>query len=124
MVSIKATAQTSRTQLESSTSAKAVYALMQNLHARKQQLGTLATTPGLAQYAKDQNDDQAYNPVTEYTAVIAALDAVVANVESTLPLATILTGFDANKDFTYQSFGPAATATLRGLLDTLIASID
>lgn len=96
-----------------------ILALRQNLVNDKAFLQSKSSVNGIVQYAKDQYDDQTYDVTAEYTAAVAALDAVIANIDATFPWSTFQTDFD-----TYQQFTPAQTATLRGLLDTLDAAIE
>jgi len=49
-------------------SANAVIQIMSNMKSFIEELSTASSTPGMAQYAKDQSDDQGYDVVAEFLA--------------------------------------------------------
>jgi len=83
-------------------------------------------TPGIAQYARDQLNNQAFDVVTEFASheaeVVACRDWIVANFPSTGGYLQILS-FDVNGRYVYRTLTTAQTAGLRTQLDLLIATV-
>lgn len=73
-------------------------------------------------YAREQEDASTYAPATEYNAMKAAANAVLANIATAIPANSSHTV--ANGLIVEPTFSSAQTATLRGLLDTLTATLD
>ena len=78
--------------------------------------------PVLQAYARAQEDSTTYNPATEYTVMRTAANAVTAHIATALPANSAHTV--SNGRVVEPSFTIAQTATLRGLLDALIATLD
>lgn len=76
----------------------------------------------LQAYARAQEDSSAYNPATEYAAMRTAANAILAHIASALPAnsAHTISGGRVNEP----AFTTTQTAILRGLLDTLIGTLD
>lgn len=75
----------------------------------------------IADYAKAQEADPTYNPAAEYNAMKAAAQAVTSHIATAIPANsahTVVNGRTVEPSFT-----SAQTATLRGLLDTLVGTI-
>lgn len=53
--------------------------------SQKARLQSLASTPGLALYAQDQENDPGYDVVAEYQALIAAIDTLIAEMVAVIP---------------------------------------
>lgn len=106
--------------------ANSIIDLWERLKTSKAQLQSLASTPGLADYAQDQYGNESLNISTEFTAVINAIDGVTGNIESTFPKDAsnwlLAASFGASA-LTYRQFTPAQTSTLQGLLQTLADTI-
>jgi glycine/serine hydroxymethyltransferase len=51
----------------------------------RDRLQEVAATPGIVQYARDQESDQAYDVVGEFNALVAAIDAFIAGVIAAIP---------------------------------------
>lgn len=75
----------------------------------------------LATYAQQQEESPTYNPGTEYTAMRNAAVAVANHIAGALPANSAHTV--TNYRVIEPTFSTAQTATLRGLLDTLIGTI-
>lgn len=73
-------------------------------------------------YAREQEDSATYAPGTEYTTMKNAANAVLTHVAGAIPGNSAHTV--ANGVVVEPTFSVAQTATLRGLLDTLTATID
>lgn len=98
-----------------------VIAIASNMAVYKNRFTTITAVPGIAQYARDQEDDQTYNTATEFTAMIGFLDAAIATVQAT-NVNALLSGWGAD-GVIYNTFTPAQTATLRGNLQSISAAI-
>lgn len=105
--------------------------LVNHLFQIRQGLTRAQTTPGMAQYAKDQFNDLAYDVVAEFASMMAEIDLTTAFLEANYP-----TGPDGHlQTRTFVGDGSGATvsavitsaAALSALitrLDALIATID
>jgi len=86
-----------------------------------------ASLSGIAQYARDQEDDQNYDVVGAFTAMTAAIDAYIAELVNVLPTANgFIQARTLNPDgtITVRQIPPAALTTLVSLLNAIVASID
>ena len=93
-----------------------------SLQARRADMTARAATPGLAAYAKDQENDQSYDVVAEFNvmraAIVATEDWIVINMPATIAVSS------STSDIVLADFSPGAMAGLRTQLDALIAAID
>lgn len=102
---------------------RAVYTF---LVGTKTKLATLASTPGLADYAAIQENDPAYNVAAEYTALIASIDATTVWVDNSAPAtasvalpSTWISGPLLSTVFTSQQIAPLVTL-LRALASQVV----
>ncbi len=115
------------TQFQLDTNADVILVTFHDLRRRKDELISIRSIPGIAQYAKDQEDDPAYDVVVEFDALIAAVEAVMSSIKTTFP--TDVDGyllekqFNAQGTYDFQQFTGAQLATLRGLLDAVNAQV-
>ncbi len=58
---------------------------LSTLIAMSVQLDIVRSTPGIAQYARDQEGDPAYDVAAEFIAVLALLDTLTTNIISAVP---------------------------------------
>lgn len=92
----------------------------------------IASLPGIADYAKDQVADQTLDIAAEFNAMRSAVQSVISNIESTFPSHTdggtdYVLGWTWNPNgsgLSMRQFTPAMTATLKGLIDAVDATID
>lgn len=100
--------------------------IWEHLASVKTRLQTLGAINGIAAYAQGQFADENLNLATEFNAVIAAIDAVRAHVQSVFPASEgwLLARSFGSGVFTERKFSPAQTATLQTLLATLAATIN
>ena len=117
------------TVLASDTAANEILAIRDRMLATKTRLQGYASVSGIAAYAQAQEDDVNYNVATEFTALIAAMDAVVSSIETTFPTdnptAWLLEKeFDPGVGFTYRVFSAAALSPLRTLVQAVDAAIE
>jgi len=58
---------------------------LSTLISYRQRFASIAATPNLAQYAKAQENDPAYDIGAEFTAMIATLDTVITTIQAAFP---------------------------------------
>jgi len=101
------------------------YAAM--LARSKEEMGLLAATPGLATYAQTQENNGSLNITTEYTTMVAQIDAAVAWIVANFPQdgSGFKLAFTMANDGTlvYRTFSTATLAGFRTTLDSLISTI-
>jgi hypothetical protein len=104
-----------------------IFQLIDNTAAVISMLQEDASVPGIAAYAQQQFNDPAYNVGAEFTAMVNALQAVVAWVVNNFPKDA--NGFllshtiNANGSRTPRVFTPAQTAGLTTALNNAIVTI-
>jgi hypothetical protein len=91
------------------------------------QMDAAAAVPGMEQYAKDQEGDQAYNVAADYTAMRTAVLAIRDWIYTNMPrsgnfVATQQLAQDGT--LTDAIYTPAQTAGLRTLIDNFKATVD
>ena len=114
--------------LAGSVSANAVIQIMNNLKSSIEVWDTVSSLSGIVQYARDQEDDQGYDVVVEFTAM--RVEAVAANdwVKDNFPLSA--GGFlekdtiETDWSITVRQFTPAQTVGLQVILLDLINAIN
>ena len=97
-----------------------------NLQQERTALVTAAATPGLAQFAKDQKNNQTLDVVAEFNGVIAMLDGINSWLTTNFPKDA--SGFLLAKSFSGNTiidrlFAPAQTSGFQVQLANLIATI-
>ncbi len=105
--------------------------LRDTLSNGRRALNTAKATPGMADYAKEQFNDPAYDITTEFTAMMLEIDSLLAWLETNFPqdisgLLLIWTFVgDGSGDVVSDTITDGASlAALISKLDTLIAAID
>jgi len=95
------------------------------LERAKDQFDTLKTTAGLAQYAKDQESDQAYDVVTEFNSLITTIQAAITWLDNNVSTNVTAKLPENWRDGTLISntFTPVQTAGLRTALNAVSAEI-
>lgn len=89
-------------------------------------IAALASTPGLADYARNESSNESYDVAAEYTTMLAAIDGSMAWVTTNFPKdgsGYLLARQFSGNTIVDRSFNTAATAGLRTLLDSLTATI-
>lgn len=91
----------------------------------KNQLNALASTPGLVDYAKVQEDDPAYDVVAEFSALLGAVANAMTWMETNVPLTVTLKPLAEWTDTTViaTTFTPAQTAAFRTHLSAVVNAI-
>ena len=126
-VSIKNYCESRSTQFQSDTNSDVVLATFHDLRRWNDELNAIKAIAGIAQYAKDQEDDQTYNVVAEFNALQAAVVAVMDNIQSTFPVDVdgylLEKQWNAQGTYDFRQFTGAQLSTLRGLLDAVVAQV-
>ena len=123
----KSAAEASAADFSSSTASDRVLQCYQSLRQIRDELVSVKSIPGIVAYAQDQEADATYDVAAEFTALIAALDSVFAEIESTFP--TTGAGYleerklTAQGTYEYRTFSPGALSTLRGLLGNVASAV-
>ena len=108
-------------------SANAVIQIMTNLKSSIEVWDSVSSLSGIAQYAKDQEDDQAYNVVAEFTTMrteaVAARDWVITNFPKSTGNFIEKDTLELDGAITVRQFTPAQTTGLQTALADLIAAI-
>lgn len=109
------------TRLQSNITALDAVEIVASINRALTVLDAAAALPGMADYAKTQFDDPAYDVVSEYNAMHAALVAVRNWLATNIPAngITISNGVQVGA-----VYAPAATAPLRTLVIAAQATID
>lgn len=125
-VQLKINLQSQKAQLASSG---ADYQFLQDIYLTltraNNQFNTLKTTPGLAAYAKDQENDPAYDVVAEFTAMQNAIGACTAWMDANVPT-SVTAKSPANWDggvIISNTFTAGQTAGLQAALQGVIDAI-
>lgn len=109
------------------TDSSVIIATADNMKSFRDRLNDFKSVPGILQYAKDQEDDQTYDIAAEFNAVIAACDAVITEIVSTLPKDAsdwlLVRRINADGSLAYRDFSAAALSTLKSLVDAVDAAI-
>lgn len=114
--------------LGSSTGASSILEFALLLAEQRALLDSHAATPGLGAYAQQQINDDEFDIVAAYSAMVAQIDATVTWIVSNFPKDAngyLLERQLASDGRTVErTFNSAALAGLRAQLDALIATID
>lgn len=98
----------------------------QTLKRANDQFTTLRSTPGLADYAKAQEDDPTYDVAAEFVAMQNTIASTLTWMEANVPLSVTLRPMSEWNDsgsLVATSFTPAQTAQLRTYLNEVVASV-
>lgn len=105
-----------------------ILGVYQGLRQDRAALVAASATPGLAQYAKDQKNNQTLDVVAEFNGMVGAIDQVTAWIDSNFPKDTttqaLLERTLGTEGPIERTFTTAQTAGLRTQLDSLIATIN
>ena len=106
-----------------------IWSLDSLLFSARAQFAAAASTPGIAAYAQAQVNDPTLDVAADFTAMVNAIDATRAWVNTNFPVDANGYVLDRTRnfgtaDFTQRTFSTAALATYRTMLDALIATID
>ncbi len=115
--------------LAGTASATEILTFMTNLADIRTSMDLMAAVPGLSAFAQTQYNNPGLDIVSQYNAMIAAIDAARIWMRDNFPrAATTLEALertiDANGRTVARVFTAPSVAPLASLLDTVIASID
>lgn len=103
---------------------KGIYVTLSNAY---NQLDTLKEIPGLADYAKQQEDDPNYDVVVEFNNLITQIQSAMGwindHVPSTVSLKTPADWGGPNETVIVDTFTPTQTSDLRTALESVIQAI-
>lgn len=115
------------TQLQSATGADVVLAIMSDLRSYRLEFLSISAIPGIAAHARDLENDQNYDVVAEFQAMVTAIAAAVTEIINTFPKDAsgfwLATQVAADGGFQYRTFSPANLAQLRTRITAVIASV-
>jgi hypothetical protein len=121
--------QTKRAAFAAGTDAQTVLACYFDSLRFRSAITAIGSTPGLVAFAQAQENDGGYDVVTEVNAMIAAVDAVTAEIASLYPEDG--SGYLLDRQFSvdgsaieYRAFTAPQLATLTSLADAVIAEIE
>lgn len=127
MIGIKVQSQARSAALSNGATAHVVIAIRSEMIRAIDRLNELKTTPGLVAYAKEQKNDVLLDVVTEFNAVIAAMQAVVSEIETTFPVdgnGYLLREKWSATDTSPRQFTSGNVANLKTQLDGVVAMIE
>ena len=113
--------------MSGSKSGEQLLTYLEGLREAKALFDQWKTAPGLAQYAKDQFDDQAFDIVAEFNTMLAALQDVLDDIVTTFPASG---GYiqreqlDAQGNITDRSFTSGQLTAMRVKIQAFIDTID
>ncbi len=127
-IRVKAFATQARNALLAGTvSANAIIQIMSNLKSTVEVWDSVSSVPGIAQYARDQEDDQTYDVVAEFTAMraeaVASRDWIITNFPTSAGGFIEKDTLEADGAITVRQFTTAQTTGLQTALADLIAAI-
>jgi len=102
---------------------KAVYL---TLNRARDQFNDLKTTPGLSQYARDQENSQAYDVGAEFNSMVASIDAALTWIDANVPTNVTVKppGQWGNETMISNTFTAGQTAGLRTALQAVVVEIE
>ena len=108
--------------LGSDISAETLPVWLVNLQRFRTRLNDVRSVTGIAQYAKDQEDDQAYDVAAEFNSLISLVDAAITEIQATNTNALIST-WSVSSGLIWNTFTPAQTAALKADIDAIVAQV-
>lgn len=104
-----------------------IHGIYMTVKRAKDSIDAKKTVPGLADYAQAQEDDPAYNVVTEAQAMLATCQAVLNWMDANVPVTNItlkpVSTWSDDGIIISNTFTPAQTASLRTALQTIVDAI-
>ena len=102
-----------------------LHGIYMTLKQADDQFTSLKSTPGLVQFAKDQESDQTYDVASEFTTMQASIAAAMAWMQSNVPTSVTAKSPDQWSDSSLISntFTPAQTTGLQLALQSVIDEI-
>ncbi len=110
----------------SGADSETILGVLAGLSASRAQLDILGQTPGLAQYARDQEGDQNYDAGAEFTSFMALVQTAGVAMAQAIPKSAgylLANTLDADGFRVPRTFTPAELATVISALDDIVAFI-
>ena len=108
--------------------AEMVRSVLRDLRSFKERFTQLAAVPGIVAWAKAQEDDPAYDVVSEFNAMLAAIDASIVQIVGQVPedASCYMQMYTLNADGseTPRTFPGGALGGIRGTFDAIAATVD
>ncbi len=127
MTRVKTEANRASTALAGVVAAQDIIGWGYSLKAKRDAMAGWAGVPGIIQYAKDQNNDQAYDVVAEYNSVSSQIDGIETWIQANMPADgddyLLVYKFGAS-GLTGRTFTTGQTAPLLALMQALDSSIE
>lgn len=124
---LKASAQQARTAaVTANVAGPRILDLWSLLKGERAELVRVAAIPGLAQFARDQKNNQTLDVVAEFNLVIGAIDGTTAWIQANFPNTTgfLLAQTFGASTLSDREFAPAQLTGYVAQLDALIATIN
>ncbi len=114
-------------QFASGGTSQDILSCAEKLRYYKQELQNCASVPGIAAYVRAQEDDDTYDVVAEFTALIAAIDAAIAEIVNTFPKDTgdylLAQKINADGSLSQRNFNAGSVNSLRSLLAAIASQV-
>ena len=114
-------------QFSSGANADDILALASNLRSVRNDLASLTSISGLAEYAREQENDSSYDIVAEFNALLALVDDVITEIVTTFPVDSsgylLSHTIDTTGQRTSRTFSAAAISGVVSNLNALVAGI-
>lgn len=127
-ISLKSYCQRQAQTFASGANSDEIIRTVKTLNDLKSQLQATASTPGIANYATEQENDGTYNVATEFTSLINSIDAAISEIVTALPKDTddylLVTKINPDGSLDFRTFASGAMNTLRTLLNNIVNAID
>lgn len=107
--------------LSANINAQIIVGMVNTLNSHKTELEMVKNIPGILQYAKDQEQDQAYDVAAEFLNLIALIDTAIGTIQTT-PTNTLINDWTLI-GIAWNTFTPAQTAGLKVDLDAIVAAV-
>jgi len=99
-----------------------------NLKSFRDRLNDVKSTPGIAAYARDQEDDQAYDVAAEFSALLAAVDAAITQIVNDMPKDgsgyILVYQINADGSLAPRSFGAGGLSSVIAALNAIVAAVE
>lgn len=126
-VQLKSAVQRRSSDFQSGAGADEIIGLADQLREYRERFNQIRQTPGIAAYAQAQENDGTYDVAAEFNAMIAAIDAAIAEILSTFPSDAqdylLAYKFNADGSTSPRQFTGGALGGVRTALDAIAASI-
>lgn len=123
---VKASTQTAISQIDTGATADQIISMMRGLKTSLDIINAAKSAPGLAQYAKDQYWDAAFDIAAEINASVSAMNTAVLWIETNMPKDAngyLLKDRIVNGNIENRVFTPAQLAGLKTQLNAILSTL-